>query len=365
MKQLKELNVAGPATRLDFFVQWHLTERCNLRCRHCYQSGKGTRRGELSLEEAKAVADEVYGTLESWAEAYQVEFSPSFNVTGGEPFLRGDLMDVIGLLRDRGFDVYLLTNGTLVTGEMAARLASLGVRGVQVSIEGPRDTHDSIRGRGSFSAAMRGVRRLVDAGLTVTLNATLSRLNAGLVGDIVALALACGARRVGFSRLVPAGRGLGMVSEGLRPGQVKELYSSLLSQSIDGLEIVTGDPVAAQLDADGGGGFPGGGGCTAFGGCAAGVSGLTLLSDGTITPCRRLHIPIGNIREDSIREVWATSQVLERLRDRSGYGGRCGRCPRWETCRGCRAIAYAYSLASDGSKGDYLAEDPQCFIEID
>jgi radical SAM protein with 4Fe4S-binding SPASM domain len=139
----------------------------------------------------------------------------------------------------------------------------------------------------------------------------------------------------------------------LAPAEVEALYHRLFALEIPGLTIVTGDPVAAQLRQS----MPNPSGGTPFGGCAAGVSGLTLLPDGTILPCRRLEVPLGNVRSDSLREVWATSPVLGRLRDRSLYQGRCGRCPRWAACRGCRAIA----LASSGPAG-YLAEDPQCFL---
>ena len=101
----------------------------------------------------------------------------------------------------------------------------------------------------------------------------------------------------------------------------------------------------------------------ARGGCAAAVSGITLMADGTVTPCRRLPIPIGNVLTDSLREIWATSEVLQRLRNRDLYKGKCGGCERWSSCRGCRAIAYAHSLCLGA--GDYLADDPQCFIQID
>lgn len=97
-------------------------------------------------------------------------------------------------------------------------------------------------------------------------------------------------------------------------------------------------------------------GSFAIGGCAAGISGITLLPDGTITPCRRLNIPIGNVRRDSLREVWANSGVLRQLRDKQSYKAKCGVCHRWALCRGYRAVAYAYS-----GNGDFLAEDPQCF----
>ena len=71
---------------LDFFVQWHLTERCNLRCRHCYQEGKASQ--EMSLAEIKPVVEEVAEMVQAWSDAYDLSFTPSFNVTGGEPFLR-------------------------------------------------------------------------------------------------------------------------------------------------------------------------------------------------------------------------------------------------------------------------------------
>ncbi len=328
---------------------------------------------------------EISDALGDWARNYRMDFSPSFNLTGGEPLLRADLFDIIAEAGRRGFEVFLLTNGTIITRQRARALRDAGVRGVQVSIEGPEEVHDSIRGMGSFSQAMWGVKNLLGAGLTVTLNATLSGLNAGRMSEMVALALNMGVQRLGFSRLVPYGRGFGLIREMLSARQVKGVYDGLLSLNAEGLggnglEIVTGDPLASQMKLpsqmklshhEAGGNATGGlatggsatGGCTAAGGCAAGISGFTILSDGTMTPCRRLPLPLGNVLADSIREVWATSTVLQALRDKGRYSGRCGACRRWADCRGCRAIAYAYSAASNGGRGDFLSEDPQCFIE--
>lgn len=339
----------------EFFIQWHLTERCNLQCTHCYQTGG--RMDELSLAEIRKVLDEITDMLAAWSETYQLEFSPSLNITGGEPFLRKDLFAILSAMCSAGFAIYLLTNGTLVNRERAAHLARLGVRGVQVSIEGPEKIHDSIRGGGSFAASCRGVENLLEAGLKVTLNATLSELNADKFGDMVAIAISLGAQRLGFSRLVPSGRGLGLVDRMIDRQRVRDIYESIFALPENGLEIVTGDPVASQMRD---GAEVGDCGSIATGGCAAGISGLTILPDGTVTPCRRLAIPVGNVRKDSLREIWAGSEILEQLRDRSRYKGRCGNCPRWATCRGCRAIAYAHSLVC--GEGDFLADDPQCFI---
>jgi radical SAM protein with 4Fe4S-binding SPASM domain len=338
----------------EFFIQWHLTERCNLRCKHCYQTGGKSE--ELSLPEIRSVADEVSGMLRAWTEAYGISFSPSISVTGGEPFLRNDIPEILDTIRKRGFDLNLLSNGTLIDAKRAKMLSSLAVKGVQISMEGPEDVHDAIRGKGSFSASVKGIGHLLDAGLTVTINATLSELNAGRFRELIELSLSLGVQRLGFSRLVPSGRGLGLIDRMIDREMVKKIYEEIFSLQPSGLEIVTGDPVASQMgciakedDGD-----------VATGGCAAGLSGLTFLPDGTIVPCRRLFVPIGNVRRDRIREVWAASPVLEALRDRTRYKGRCGVCSRWAVCRGCRAIAYAYSSAKGNP--DFLSEDPQCFI---
>jgi radical SAM protein with 4Fe4S-binding SPASM domain len=339
----------------DFFIQWHLTETCNLWCKHCYQGERS--REETSLPEAKKVIAEVSAMLKDWSEAYDVAFSPSFNITGGEPFLRRDLFDILGEIKRNGFEIFLLTNGTLVDRARSRMLADLGIKGVQVSIEGGEEVHDAIRGEGSFTASATGIERLVDAGIPVTLNVTLSNLNAGQIKKVIAFGSHVGARRVGFSRLVPYGRGRSLLPRALEPEQVQDLYESLWSLEIKSLELVTGDPLASQMKVHSNGDA----GNTAVSGCAAGVSGLTILPNGNVTPCRRLPLSLGNVRRHSLRRIWATSPVLEALRDRSRYKGKCGACSRWANCRGCRAIAYAFSRSR--GEDDFLADDPQCFLE--
>jgi len=342
----------------EFFVQLHLTERCNLRCKHCYQTGD--RPDEMSLPEIKTVIAEVSDMLRDWTETYHIAFASSFNVTGGEPFLRQDLFPILEELREKGFDAYLLSNGVLINRERAEALAEVGVKGVQISIEGPEVIHDALRGAGSLLSSIKGIKNLLHAGIEVTLNTTLSDINTPSFMDVIALASSLGVQRVGFSRLVPSGRGGKLIHRMLKREVLEEVYSTIFSLHTNGLQIVTGDPVASQIRGpaveDVNNPLP-------SGGCAAGVSGLTILPDGTVTPCRRLPVPIGNVRIDSLREIWATSEVLNALRDKSRYTGKCGICNRWSVCRGCRAIAHACS--STTAKISYLAEDPQCFLEND
>jgi radical SAM protein with 4Fe4S-binding SPASM domain len=225
-----------------------------------------------------------------------------------------------------------------------------------VSVEGPEEIHDSIRGRGSFAAAAAGVEQLVAAGLPVTLNVTLSALNARHVRRILAFGSRANAARIGFSRLVPSGKGRSLLPQMLPEAELMPLYSSLLSLELSRLSIVTGDPIAAQMNKPEGADA----GSVAMSGCAAAVSGLTIMADGTVVPCRRLPLPLGNVRTDSLRELWVLSPVLGALRDRTRYRGRCGTCKRWAVCRGCRAIAYAWSRSR--GEDDFLADDPQCFL---
>ncbi len=312
----------------------------------------------MSTAEIFRVIDAAARMVRDWEETYDLEFSPSFNVTGGEPFLRPDFFEILAKMGETPFEVYILSNGVLITPVLARKVAGLGVKGVQVSLEGPEEIHEEIRGRGSFAAAVAGIKNLLDAGVKVSVNATLSKLNAPHFPELAELAASWGVPRLGFSRLVPYGRGVSLIDQALSVPEVKDFYEKFLSWKIEGVVITSGDPVASQMllpaPEEDLGDFP-------LGGCAAGVSGLTLLPDGGVIPCRRLPIPLGNVRTESLREIWAASPALERLRDRSGYRGKCGKCQRWANCRGCRAIAYAFSLAQGAP--DFLAADPQCFIE--
>jgi len=175
---------------------------------------------------------------------------------------------------------------------------------------------------------------------------------------VIELASSLGVQRLGFSRLVPSGGGKKLLGSMLKNDELADLYNKIFSINTGGLRIVTGDPVASQLRMpdleDAHADIP-------SGGCAAGVSGLTIMPDGTVTPCRRLPVPVGNVRRDSLRDIWASSEILNDLRDRSKYVGKCGACSRWSRCRGCRAIAFAFSEVNGNSS--CLAEDPQCFLD--
>jgi hypothetical protein len=104
--------------------------------------------------EIREVLAELTEMLAAWHDTHGVSCVPGFNITGGEPFLRSDFFDILAEIAAGGHDQFVLSNGTLIDETSAARLAELNVAGVQVSMEGPKEVHEDIRGTGSFSAAV-------------------------------------------------------------------------------------------------------------------------------------------------------------------------------------------------------------------
>ncbi len=339
-------------TPYDFFVQWHLTERCNLMCRHCYQSGAVP---EMRYDEVCRAIDNVKDAIEGWVTDYEMQMSPSLHFTGGEPILRKDLFLIMNYGRERGYSISLMSNGTLIDSAMARRIKEAQVNDVQISLDGLEATHDNLRGEGSFQRTVKGIRNLTSQGVETNINLTVSRLNVGEAEELVRLAEELGVSAIAFSRLVPTGRGKSLSSQVLSAEEVADFYKELRKYKDNGKVVVTSrDPLASIFDMEGE--IPGVE--TPIGGCAAAVFGVTITADGTIMPCRRMNLPIGNIKEGSFRELWAGSPVLWSLRRREDYHDGCRSCRYWAVCRGCRAIALAFARADGGE--DYLGPDPQC-----
>jgi radical SAM protein with 4Fe4S-binding SPASM domain len=310
----------------------------------------------MTVGEVKREIDGATQMFQAWEEEHGIRVSPSIHFTGGEPFLYRGLLDVIAYSKAKGYGVAMMTNGCLITKERAKKLSHLGISDIQVSLEGPPELHASIRGRGSFQSAAKGVEHLVSAGSRVSANVTLSRLNFDKIEETVEVAKAIGFRRIGFSRLVPCGRGKAMLTQFLTPQELKSAYQEILSASTPTFEAVSGDPLAGTLSETK---LPSRCNLT-LSGCSAGFSGVTVTSDGSVMPCRRIGLVAGNLKKKSLRAIWASSRLLWQLRRRESYKGKCGQCSLWPSCRGCRAVAYAYS--STQGKPDLFADDPQCWV---
>ena len=133
--------IAGSAIKdFHFFIQWHLTERCNLRCRHCYQERRKVQ--EMTANEVKREIDGATQMFQAWEEEHGIRVSPSIHFTGGEPFLYKGLWDVIAYSKAKGYGVAMMTNGCLITKDRAKKASSLGISDIQVSLEGPPELQE-------------------------------------------------------------------------------------------------------------------------------------------------------------------------------------------------------------------------------
>lgn len=328
-----------------FFLQWNITDRCNLECSHCYRDKPVA---ELGRDDLHRVLDNFSGFLG------QLNRHGRVMLSGGEPLASPHVFDLAEECRARSLPVRVLSNGTLIDSEVARNLAETGVQAVQVSIEGPRRVHERVRGAGSFSAAIDGLRAARAAGLETTLAFTLTAENRSALPAVARLAHAH-ADRFHVARHVPIGRGAALDSRPLTPAELRGSLVWLARKrhawrGHQGPDVPMRDPLwKALLATDVG--------CdTCVSGCSIGYNGICIDADATVYPCRRLPFALGNALETPLEGLWR-HPGLERLRDRDTLEGRCGACEiRW-VCGGCRAVANALL-------GYPMAEDPQCFRRV-
>ncbi|MFH1234300.1 MAG: radical SAM protein [Candidatus Diapherotrites archaeon] len=245
----------------------------------------------------------------------------------------------------------LMTNGTLVDEGIAVRLKESGLESVQVSLEGTREINDSIRGKGSFDKALKGIKELQKQGAQVTVSMTVSKANLSEVPKMIDFCRMEKIGLLGLRRLVPLGRGKELRVQMLEPEEVKRLYNYVFRYNL-GANGKTPFPSVTLGCEDG---------LLAQNmhyvpqGCSAAFLSMTILPNGDVYPCRRLPIKAGNVLEKSLLEIYNNSGQLEELRKAGNASKLCRECPFWIECRG------GSKCASYGCSGDAFAPDPQCW----
>ena len=328
----------------EFYFQWHITERCNKHCLHCYQNEHPAK--ELTLVDLKVVLARMEEALVKW------ELKGSLSLTGGEPFIRkSELFQLMQRIDETPAFIFydILTNGSLVTEDIMSQLKSLNkLRRIQVSLEGSTpQINDSIRGEGSYRETMQAIRTMKKHGFTVSVMTTISRTNFKDILAIVKLLESEGVDNFSMERLIPEGRGQGLADQLLSPGELRDLYSSIYSVALQKgrPRILMYRPLFHLVAPDDE---------TVGARCSMGSNALTVMPDGTVYPCRRLPVPIGNILSDGLFAIWYNSDLLWQVRNPDNIKGKCHGCDHLAGCRGCRAMAYFCT-------GDYLEGDPQCW----
>ncbi|MDO8126106.1 MAG: 12,18-didecarboxysiroheme deacetylase [Candidatus Brocadiales bacterium] len=345
-------------------VVWNVGQRCNLKCIHCYSQSRDIEYpGELTTAEARAMLDDLanYG-------------APVILFSGGEPLMRGDLLELAHHAKSNGLRAVISTNGTLITREKAKELKSVGLSYVGVSLDGMKETNDRFRAvEGAFDMAVQGIRNCLAEGIKVGLRFTINRGNAQDIPDIFELIYNEGIPRVCFYHLVYAGRGSKLIKEDLDHEETRQVVDLIMDKTREmhdrgrKLEVLTVDNHAdgpylylrlkkenpkraaevyelLQMNEGNSSG-----------------KGLACISwDGAVHPDQFWrHVILGNVKDRPFSEIWddISNPLMARLKDKKPHlKGRCAECQWLDICGGnFRARAEAYY-------GDMWAPDPACYL---
>jgi SynChlorMet cassette radical SAM/SPASM protein ScmE len=318
-------------------VELAITNRCNLRCRYCYYFASPSDVGaDLPTKEWLHFIDEM-GRCSVM----------NVILAGGEPFFREDLPEIISRIVQNRMRFGILTNGTLITEDMAKVLASTKrCDWVQVSIDGSIPaTHDACRGPGSFRKAMEGIHRLQEHELPIRVRVTIHRDNVNDLEGIARLLLDELALS-GFSTNSASYMGLCKQNADqvqLTPQERMQAMEILLEldKRYEGRISAAAGPLAEgkrwkameEARLRGASGYGNGGCLTA---CSGVMSKIAVRADGIMIPCTQMsHIELGRINVDSLQEIWLNHPELQRLRERRKIP-----LSDFEFCKGCEYLPY-------------------------
>jgi radical SAM protein with 4Fe4S-binding SPASM domain len=333
---------------------WEVTSACNLKCIHCHAISDKARPDELSTDEGKKLIDMLAENSEFRTLIY----------TGGEPLVRPDIFELLRHSQQAGLANIIATNGTLIDEETALKLKEHGVVCNAISIDAANaEIHDFVRNKpGAFELALRAIEATKKAGILLQINTTAMEYNMPHLPELIDFTDNCGAGIMLMYQLVAVGRGEKIEKATLKKTANKYL-SELIAQKQKTAKTII-EPVAGPqywpyilekngikekgllLELAG----------KVFHGCSAGRGFVYVKANGDVWPCPFVEASGGNIREMSFDKIYYESEIFQNLRHREEkLKGICGECNYRTVCGGCRGRAHAYS-------GDYLAEDPRCYI---
>lgn len=337
-------------------LQWHVTEKCNFKCTHCYLNEEYIKQ-ELSTEECFKVVD----NFVDFCIKTDIKQNRNITLTGGEPILKKDwwkILEYIGQYKEKELidRFYIMTNGSTVTDEIVKRYIALGVNYMQISIEGMEEINDQIRGQGNFKKAIEGAKIIIQNKIPLSFSLTLTRKNIEDIEPIARLAASLGVGGLGVGRIVPIGMGEQMKELMLTPEETKEWY--LEAERIN--ERFRRDGINFKVDYHCSDGMyqairPGANNPQTSHGCSTPFDVFTLLPNGDVVPCRRLPIVIGNIREQSFLEMHYSSNKVWNLKNWENKAEECQNCDSLKSCRG------GGMCIANGYFGTPFAPDPDCW----
>ncbi|MEM9461261.1 MAG: radical SAM protein [Myxococcota bacterium] len=355
-------------TPRPIYAVWEITLRCDHACAHCgSRAGPATRDDELDTAELLEVADALIrlGTRE-------------VTLIGGEAYLRSDVYRLIEHLAQGGIRVTMQTGGRGLTETRTRRLRDAGLAAVGVSIDGTAQIHDTLRASpGSHDAAIRAIRNARAAGMVVTSNSQINRLNMHELPAIAAELEEAGVLVWRGQLTAPMGRAADRPEWIIQPYMILEIIDTLAEiqakararaqargvSEMESFRVTLGNnlgyygPHEHQLRSrpDRSDRF--------FGGCQAGRYVMGIESDGVVKGCPSLPTAPyvgGNVRDLSLEEIWRSGEAIKFTRERTTdeLWGHCATCYYAEICRaGCSFTSHS----TLGRRGN----NPFCYYRAD
>lgn len=324
----------------SFILQWHITERCNWRCKHCYQESYTT--PEMDFEMIKNVLNQFVHLLKKWRIPKE---RARIQITGGEPFIRQDFLPFLGKVYELsdGFHTTIMSNGSFLTKEIVKTLKLFGIEKFQVSLEGLEKTNDEIRGKGSFEKTLKALELLAWAGIdNIRVSFTLTKKNLPEIKELAGILAPLSVSSLGLRRIVPWGAGAQLKKEVLEPQELRVVYKEIeeinktMIQKKYGLRLAGGcengifnDEISAPD-------------LMSYNFCGI-IRGriLTILPNADVLACRRLPIKLGNLYEKSLEEIYY-SPLYEEWRSQKDLTAECRSCSNFANCfGGAKCVTYA------------------------
>ena len=321
-----------------------ITTACNLKCKHCRVESITYNMG---LEEIETICKKL--------SEYKTKM---LFISGGEPLIRQDIVEVVTVAKKYIPLITINTNATLLTEKLLQNLIDAGVNYIQVSLDGLEKEHDEIRGEGTFQKTLDSIRIIAKYTDKISLHVSsvVSKINIDRMDEFVDYLIdknKLPIQIIGFKRYLPKNVMAGVCNLGkngfellnAKVDKLADLYQDKTKIVMDSpiKNIYKKDEVINTINKYN----------LACAGCSAATGGIAIRTNGDVSPCSLLDINIGNILSDSIEDLYETKAVQDLINRK--LNGKCGKCEYRIICGGCRAAA----LLNDG---DYLSEDPECYI---
>ena len=337
-----------------FSFQWHITDECDQRCKHCYIYSGGSPHSPVSM--SQEAMDVVLSNCLDFCRTFSR--TPYFYITGGDPLLHPAFWYLADELAAQGIHFTILGNPFHLTSEVCGRLKASGCDRVQLSLDGLRETHDWFRRSGSFDETLSALPLINGSGMRSVIMSTVSRANIEQIPSLIDVVVASGASVFSFARYVPQG---GAVDLRISPQEYRAFLATCDEHFCKWQEegvatyfdrkdhlwtLYDWEQGAFHIPQDA---LPG----MIYGGCNCGSSHLTILPTGEVMACRRVAAStVGSALTDRLAALW--TGAMEAFRDYAAFA-KCSRCRLLPYCRGCPAVAR-------GTHGEFYAADPQCWV---